>query len=598
MFACAIVLGNAPEASVKFKHWLHTADSTGMLCPFLLQRTFSWGWIGIAGRGHLIMRQGAGGALLVVFGAVLDAPFRRELESSPDLEELTERLPKTTGQFVFASVREGSDRPVCVGTDNLGMRGMFWSTHKGVTAISNLSPLCGLMVDRHELDEEYMLDLITKDAVLPAKSMVADVHRIERGTHLVATGKQFRVVAGPHRDLHLWTRDRSAALESMRAAVRSLPDYGQQLLVGLTGGVDARLMQALLMAEKIPYETGTHSMPCLDGELARELARVAGVTHWSMGASRGDVLAPLTKYFTFLPWSEGTYSCSVINQPLVVHDLVAARGMIHLGGLGGETARSYWDMPSARFESPEELILARFFKPAFKGFYLTPEREAQSREAWLKLAQVEGTVDRFVSMQMAFHDARLRGTLALRCNSAHYDYAWPLSNPEFYAYAWRMPRSERQKGVIFDDFIREWAPPLLSVRWNKGNSGHYVKGGWEGFIQSAKNRVKRLHSVHILRGWQPLHTSGWTWSKIRAIFLLEFFADKDAHDWMHRHFARAGIELVCTLSPSYVSQAEKMMDFYIAENFLRSLVGGRRSATLWDLQWVQNAVAKASEIAV
>jgi len=596
MFCLAIVLGNAAEASAKFNRWLRAADPAGTLCPTRMECAYPWGWCGFAGRGHLIVRRGGNGRLLVVHGAVLDAKLRRELETSPDWEKLADRLPETTGQFVFACVREHPTKPILAGMDNLGMKSLFWSERNGVSTISNLSLLCGLLVGQSEQDSDYVRDLVIKDSVLPWKSMLRDVGRVQRGSYLTVTDGRVRTETNRFRDLHLQAVDRATALESLRQATRSLPSYGQSHLLGLTGGVDGRLMQALLMAEKIPFEAATHMMPCLDGDIARELAACAGVVHWPVGRSRGDAMVPLSKYFAYLPWSEGTYSWSVINQPSSVYDLVGYRGMIHLGGLGGEPARSYWDMASARYDSPEELIISRFFSPLKQGFYPNAKIAEQSRQDWLSLTRVEETVDRFVSMQVAYHDARLRGPIVLRANSTAVDYAWPLSNPEFYAYAWRLPRAERQAGVIFDDFIRELAPALLAIRWNKGNAGTYVKGGLQGLGDAAKDYIKKWEFVHVLRSKWHRPARHWSWPYVRRIVLAEFFGDPEVREWLRLHFGETGIGMVATFSPSYVSQSEKMVDLYLSWHFLRALHEANRPRTFWDLAWVRNAMAKISRI--
>ena len=593
MFALALTAGKSRESSRRFHRWLSQMDPSGALCPIRFEETFSWGWMGVAGAGQsVVLRQDDQRQFVVVSGQVLDKAVYQALTDAAGPWQAGMRLAETTGQFVFAKGSETASAPLVVGTDNLGMRPLFWNGEKKEFSIANHSTLCGLLAGRLELDESYVLDLTLKDAVLPWQSLLKGVRRVQRGRYLqLEAGRMHELPVRHFHDLSARHVSRAQAIESLCLATQSLAGHPQDYFLGLTGGRDSRLIMAMLLAEKIAFESGTHAMPCPDGQIAQQLADKAGVTHYGISRANQGVMTGVVKYLRWLPWSEGTMPLHTVDAPVTVHDMAAQRGMIHLGGLGGEVARSYWDQPEADFQTPEHVLQARFFRPYQNDFYLNARRLSQSREDWNSLLRHEGIDDPFVGTHIAYLDARLRGTLVLRTNCAWFDYAWPMANPEFYAYAWRLPRRERQQAAIFEEFIRELSPELLSVPWAAGNAGVYTAG--QNWMQRAKGRLKQSRSANVLRGrFRLLQGQSPTFRK-SEILLRAFFRDREAHAWLRETYGTKGVERLETCSSTYINEAQRSLTLYLMAHVVHCLQAASEAESFWDLPWLQAALKLA-----
>ena len=260
---------------------------------------------------------------------------------------------------------------------------------------------------------------------------------------------------------------------------------------------------AALLAEHVPIETATHALPSTDGTVAAHLASSVGVPHSGIRRGARGLYPSIGKYLRLLPWSEGTLHLGMLDDCFSVHDLAHLKGMVHLGGLGGEVGFVHIvGSGGGRVGSPQE-ILRRAVFCASKAALLSPSADHldESRTRWRATLDVDWDGDPLALAQVAYLDTRLRGMLVLRTNCSWFDYAWTIATPQLYAYALRLPRRERQAGMIFDDLISALWPELLrSLNGPAVMQGSVHRRGIRGVIRHAKEVAKRSEMLHVLRG--------------------------------------------------------------------------------------------------
>jgi len=584
MFAIAVVsreVAEAADCSARFGAWVTATDPGGRFFHPMLSEHTPWGWVGVAGAGEgvaeYVLHDGPRAVTrLFVHGLILDSDLLAALRSGQGDGSLVDRVRHADGQFVYAAIRCQPSPHFECGTDSLGMRPMYANDLAAPTVAANYSCLCGLLCDQLRLRPRTVLDFAIKDSVLPNDSVIDGVFRLNRGDTVHLDGA--RLVLRPCELGDLATTDTSEdkAADSVLRATKALADYPRVPLLGLTGGKDSRLMMALMLAAGVEFESATHHHPCKDTLVARELARSAGVVHWTIDRCRLDVTVALTRYLAMLPYSEGLCSMPEPDEGNTVHDLVAERGMIHVGGLGGEVLRAYWDGPEGGFTEPRQVIDYKFFQQKYDPIYPDSEALEQSREDWYRLVDNGRGVDEFVVSQVAYLDARLRGTISARTNMADYDYAWPLANRKLYHHALHRPRADRQEGNIFEEWIRRLAPDLLKVPWAAGAATYFGGKGLLAGIKRLRIRLGRLGALQRVRGKyhktrEKLRVSG----RSSADRLLSaFLSCQGVREWIGQFVSPAGLELLYSGSPSFYSSVTAMFGLYHLDQFLKQLRSG------------------------
>jgi hypothetical protein len=496
-------------------------------------------------------------------------------------------LLHATGQFLVLGASEAGG--LTFGSDNLGMRPLFVAEARDGFYISNHSSLTGKLVGSTRPDLRFARDLIVNDAVVPSLCMVADVRRIDRGESVLFDAESRRMIGTRAKDQLLDEGSREQALESLRAAARALKTTGRAHLLGLTGGRDSRLAMAAMMSEGVEFETATHGVPCADASAAKQLATLAGVAHHGIRRRTRGLYPSLAKFLKLLPWSDGSINLGMLEDAYTVHDLAADTGRIHLGGLGGEVARAYWDAAESAFQSSAEVIETRFFAPHKKVFYPQAADWQESQERWLDMLNIGWHGDPMVLPQIAYLDARLRGMLGLRTNLCLYDYAWILATPDLYRYALRLPRAERQSGAIFEDLIAALCPKLLSVPWAAGNAGIVHRSGWRGIVRQIKQRAKQSPTAHRIRG----HLGGRKGAdSLSDIVVREFLRDPDNCEWIRSWASPEALAAMQTGSPTYRAQTEKCVSVRLAHIALEAVADGADvTRRLWTQRWLQQVMA-------
>ncbi|HOD83293.1 MAG: hypothetical protein BWX88_01712 [Planctomycetes bacterium ADurb.Bin126] len=579
MFAFAAIsreVASASECRSRFDLWLDVVDPGHRFFQPLFRSPTAWGWLGVAGGGaplaQALESRTPGDTRLWVHGLVLNAELNAALERGQDLVSLLSRLRTANGQFLYVLLGGGQAPAFECGTDCLGMRPLYANDLRSPSVVSNYSSLAGVLSGRLDLEAAHVLDFALKDSVLPNASMIQGICRLNRGDAVRLEEATLRVASCEHRNLTRPDVSEDQAVEDILDSLQALPRLGRRLLLGLTGGKDSRLMMAMLMAAKVDFECATHNHPCKDSLLAGQLARRAGARYWPVPRGHSSPGRLLPRYLSLLPFSEGVQPLSDLDPADTVHELAAVRGMVHVGGLGGEVLRGYWDPFEADLHDPGQSLDIKFFQPKFDFLY-PPGAMERSRQAWHALVDDRSGVDEFVCVHVAYLDARLRGTIATRTNAAWYDYAWPLANRLLYAHALGKPRKQRQDGDIFESLIRRLAPSLLEVPWAGGAAGYFGGRGLRNRLRNLRIRLGRVPALQMLRGRlgrlrgmvQPRTPSA------AQRILSAFLEERDVQHWLAEIVSPAAVRYLLSGSATFQPALTAFFALYHFGLFLNRL---------------------------
>ncbi len=583
----------ARDCESLFKRWVSIVDPGGCFFASVFSLKTDWGWLGLAGTELAscdlkVDRDSL--AKLFVGGMILDKEILGKLRSHDVVDaSVLDEIRQARGQFIYVAYMEKGCEYFECGTDSLQLKPLYGNDLKCPSVVSNYASLCGVLAGGCELNVETAVDFVIKTPVLPNASMVSGVYHLSRGTSVRLAGERFSVEDCGFGNLATQAVTEQEACSDLLDGTKALGDYPGIPLLGLTGGRDSRLMMAALVAADIPFESATHRAPSKDSLTAAKLASRCGVKHWILARTGEETSCAVASYLATLPLCDGYYGFPMFERGPTVHSLVEVRGMIHVGGLGGEVLKSYWDPQDAMFQTPQEAVLTRFFKPACEALYQSRDQMERSKDAWLNLVENAEGVDPFVVFSIAYLDARLRGLDSACANGTLWAYAWPLANRALLCHAFQLPRAERQRGAIFERLIGIMAPHLLEAQWYDGRSGTYGDRGLRGLCHRLRRRASRFQTLHVLRGkaarlkrkLRPGRES------VSTRIVSRWFSSSEGLQFSRAIISSKGIKLLESGSVSYAGIVRKLFGLYHYDLFLRCL-----SDSQGRIEWQSDAMAK------
>lgn len=344
--------------------------------------------------GHFAIDEEAG--VLCLFDGIVytsaDSPRNALIEPdgarkllSAYLESGPECLRDIEGNFSVAWW-DRKHRRLTIGTDKIGQNLLFFGQHNGNFVFgSYIKQLLASGFLTKELDLEGFADLLACEFVLGERTLFRDIRVIGPATYLVIEGD--RVQARQYWRIDDIESDRNLddgyvdELDTVwRLAVRRAIQPDSESTIGLTGGVDSRMILAAAAAQDLPLFSYTGGLPdSTDVLLARRAAELTGAEHTFrlVEPSKADSwLETMVQYQGGFVATLHTHPCmALFSKP--GHDArVQGIGANYLRGTwapkSGESASTTKDMPSFVFNrlvTPRKKgYLDRMWKPDLERF--------------------------------------------------------------------------------------------------------------------------------------------------------------------------------------------------------------------------------------
>jgi len=289
------------------------------------------------------------------------------LESGPDC------LRDIEGNFSVAWW-DRKHRRLTIGTDKIGQNLLFFGQHNGEFVFgSYITQLLASGLLTKELDLEGFADLLACEFVLGERTLFRDIQIIGPATYLVIEGE--RVQARQYWRIDDIDSDRGLDEEYVdeldtvwRLAVRRAIRPDSESTIGLTGGVDSRMILAAAAAQDLPLFSYTGGLPdSTDVLLARQAAELTGARHTFrlVEPSKADSwLETMVRY-------QGGFVATLHTHPCMA--LFSTPGHDErIQGIGGTYVRGFWaPKPSEPVSTAKDMpafIFNRLVAPKKRGY--------------------------------------------------------------------------------------------------------------------------------------------------------------------------------------------------------------------------------------
>ena len=551
----AILLRTADSKKNNLSHlkncvtgWSQTVDSR-LSTNDIVFIEFPWGNIAYSKNCHFIRRK-EDGATTVVAGQPLPRGLSTSFENLADGANVT-----ADGFFVYANCHANS---VTVSTDALSMCPLYVNDLQSPTVFSNYSTLAGCLLGKFDSNHSAILDYATKDSLLENDSFVAGIHRACRGSVYSTnqTGVSSRRINDnlklPRNDIDF----KEAVGEFSESVINYAADHS--VLLGLTGGLDSRIPLAALLRNKSSFLAATHNHPCKDSDISKALSDRFSFQIQLIPKTSKTVHQGLAMFAKRQLQSEGLALPTSWEFGKSVNDLAADEDFLHIGGLGGEVTRGYWDDGAAGFNSFREAISTRFFSPRTEAFFPANTSNEERKNKWLSSPEIDSPVDEFASLHIAYLDRRLRAVIASRSNSLDCSFAWPLANSKLYQYSMRLPRADRQAPTTLTKLIEEMYPQLLDAPLHRGSAGKHSKG----WYASTKRAFSGTPVARYVMGKLKPTSRAW---------IFDMLFSEQCHAFLSDFVSSKGIRLLKTRHGTFDRIAEKLLAGFIFERRLKNL---------------------------
>jgi len=289
------------------------------------------------------------------------------LESGPDC------LQDVEGNFSVAWW-DNKSRRLTIGTDKIGQNLLFYGKHNGNFVFgSYITQLLASQLLTKELDLEGFADLLACEFVLGERTLFRDIRIIGPATYLVIEGEE--VTAKQYWRIDEIDSDRGYDDEYIdeldtvwRLAVRRSMRPGSESTIGLTGGVDSRMILAAAAAQELPLFSYTGGLPdSTDVLLARQAAELTGAEHTFrlVEPSRADSwLETMVRYQGGFVATLHTHPCMALFSEPGHDERIQGIGANYLRGIrapkSGEPASTANDMPG--------FVFGRLVAPGKRGY--------------------------------------------------------------------------------------------------------------------------------------------------------------------------------------------------------------------------------------
>jgi len=239
---------------------------------------------------------------------------------------------------------DGRLRRLTFGTDKIGQNLLFFGQHNGnFVFASYVTQLMASGLLTKELDLEGFADLLACEFVLGDRTLFRDVRIIGPATYLVIEGTKVR--AQQYWRIDDIDSDRGLDDEfvdeldaSWRLAVRRAIRPGSESTIGLTGGVDSRMILAAAAAQDLPLFSYTGGLPdSTDVLLARQAAEMTGARHTFRliePAKADSWLETMVRY-------QGGFVATLHTHPCMALFSTPGRDE-RIQGIGGTYVRGFW----------------------------------------------------------------------------------------------------------------------------------------------------------------------------------------------------------------------------------------------------------------
>lgn len=243
---------------------------------------------------------------------------------------------------------DGRRRQWTVFNDRLGLLPLFWSAGENELVVGPRAWLTWQATGRPlEIDAYGVADLLRTQNMVDDRTLIRGVHWLKR-RHALEWNSRAGATCRPVWDLdyaiQTFQTDDAAIegyLEAMRSSLRRCADTRGPLLLGISGGLDSRILLGLC-AElgRVPACFTTGLLFGNDVRFGRQLARVAGAAHEWVPLDEGRLTRQLT---TAIVETDGLLSAAHLAPAAAVRDYLRGHtGAVLLEGffnglIGGST---------------------------------------------------------------------------------------------------------------------------------------------------------------------------------------------------------------------------------------------------------------------
>lgn len=236
-------------------------------------------------------------------GSILDpAPSENENRAPP--EDLASH-----GQCLLTATFSSARQQLLVFTDRHGLTQLYYAPISGGIAFStSIAVLSELLDDALEIDAVSALEFLTYGHILADYTFYPQIRQLTPGSYLICeSGSQPRVgtyYVPQHRETNTYNDIDKAAAQlaelTRRALARAIPTGADiRTGLGLTGGLDSRVLLGLAPNPSRLYTYTFGEAGCLDMAYARQLARIVGSSHHELHSDPSAFWNTLDDYFRF-----------------------------------------------------------------------------------------------------------------------------------------------------------------------------------------------------------------------------------------------------------------------------------------------------------
>ena len=265
-------------------------------------------------------------------------------------------------------------RRLTIGTDKIGQNLLFFGQHNEDFVFgSYIVQLTASGLLTRELDLEGFADLLACEFVLGQRTLFRDIQIIGPATYMVIEGgraqaRQYWRIDDIDSDRVLDDEFVDELDASWRLAVSRAIRPDSESTIGLTGGVDSRMILAAAAAQELPLFSYTGGLPdSTDVVLARQAAEMTGARHTFrlIEPSMADRwLEPMVRY-------QGGFVATLHTHPCMALFSEPGRDE-RIQGIGGTYVRGFWaprpGEPAATVSDMPDFVFNRLVASRKKGY--------------------------------------------------------------------------------------------------------------------------------------------------------------------------------------------------------------------------------------
>jgi asparagine synthase (glutamine-hydrolysing) len=289
------------------------------------------------------------------------------LESGPDC------LCEIEGSFSVAWWDQRRRR-LTIGTDKIGQNLLFYGQRHGKFVFgSYVAQLMASGFLSNDVDPEGFADLLACEYVLGERTLFRDIRVLGPATYLVIDGDRIRArqywrIDAVESDRNYDTDYLDELEAAWKLAVKRAVRTDLQSTIGMTGGIDSRMILAAAAAMGLPLFTYTGGLPdSTDVLLARQASDLTGAEHnfRLVEASKADRwLEPMVRY-------QGGFVATLHTHPCQA--LYSKPGSdARVQGIGGEYLRGFWapgaNEPVSLIQDKERFLINRVVTHGKRGY--------------------------------------------------------------------------------------------------------------------------------------------------------------------------------------------------------------------------------------